>query len=112
MSQRITPADIDPRKARHLFRSLREMVAHYVPEWPAKDDDDPGVALLKVFSFIGEGVISRLNRAPDRNFLAFLDMLGIRLLQSRPAYAPIRFLVANGTEFPFLVAKGTQVSAP
>lgn len=112
MSQRITPPDIDPRKASDLFRTLREMVAHYVPEWPAKDDDDPGVALLKIFSFIGEGVISRLNRAPERNFLAFLDMLGIRLLQARAAQVPVRFLVANGTEVPFLVDKGTQVSAP
>ncbi|HYV10288.1 MAG TPA: putative baseplate assembly protein [Pyrinomonadaceae bacterium] len=112
MSQRITPADIDPRKASDLFRSLREMVAHYVPEWPAKDDDDPGVALLKIFSFIGEGVISRLNRAPERNFLAFLDLLGIRLLQARPAQVPVRFLVANGTEVPLLVDSRTQVSAP
>lgn len=112
MSQRITPPDIDPRKASDLFRSLREMVAHYVPEWPAKDDDDPGVALLKIFSFIGEGVISRLNRAPDRNFLAFLDLLGIRLLQARPAQVPVKFLVANGTEVPFIVDSRTQVSAP
>ncbi|HEV8430469.1 MAG TPA: putative baseplate assembly protein [Pyrinomonadaceae bacterium] len=112
MSQRITPPDIDPRKASDLLRSLREMVPHYVREWPAKDDDDPGVALLKLFSFIGEGVISRLNKAPDRNFLAFLDMLGIRLLQKRPAQVPVRFIVANGIEIPFIVDSRTQVSAP
>src|ERR1044072_4673409 len=110
MSQRIQPPVIDPRKASDLFRLLREMVPHYTREWPAKDDDDPGVALLKIFSFIGEGVITRLNRAPDRNFLAFLDMLGIRLLQARPARAPVKFVLADGTQFPFLVPKGTQVS--
>ena len=112
MSQRISPPEIDLRKASDLFRALREMVPHYVREWPAKDDDDPGVALLKIFSFIGEGVISRLNRAPDRNFLAFLDMLGIRLLQARPAQVPVRFLIANGIEIPFIVESRTQVSAP
>ena len=112
MSQRIPPPVIDPRKASDLFRSLREMVPHYVREWPAKDDDDPGVALLKIFSFIGEGVISRLNRAPERNFLAFLDMLGIRLLQARPARVPVKFIVANGIEVPFIVESRTQVSAP
>ena len=112
MSPRISPPKVDPRKANDLLRALREMAPHYTPEWPAKDDDDPGVALLKIFSFIGEGVITRLNRAPDRNFLAFLDMLGIRLLQARPARAPIKFVLADGTEFPFLVPKGTQVSAP
>jgi hypothetical protein len=112
MSQRISPPEIDPRKASDLFRALREMVPHYTREWPAKDDNDPGVALLKIFSFIGEGVISRLNRAPERNFLAFLDMLGIRLLQARPAQVPVKFLVANGIEVPFIVESRTQVSAP
>lgn len=112
MSPRISPPKVDPRKANDLLRALREMAPHYTPEWPAKDDDDPGVALLKIFAFIGEGVITRLNRAPDRNFLAFLDLLGIRLLQARPARAPITFVVADGTPFPFLVPKGTQVSAP
>ena len=112
MSSRISPPKIDPRKANDLLRALREMAPHYTREWPAKDDDDPGVALLKIFSFISEGVITRLNRAPERNFLAFLDMLGIRLLQARPARAPIKFVVADGTLFPFLVPRGTQVSAP
>lgn len=112
MSQRILPPVIDPRKASDLFRSLREMVPHYTREWPAKDDDDPGVALLKIFSFIGEGVISRLNRAPDRNFLAFLDLLGIRLLQARPARVPVSFLVAKGIDVPFIVDSRSQVSAP
>ena len=112
MSPRISPPKIDPRKANDLFRALREMAPHYTREWPAKDDDDPGVALLKIFSFISEGVITRLNRAPERNFLAFLDMLGIRLLQARPSRGPIKFVVADGTLFPFLVPRGTQVSAP
>src|SRR6266850_1720998 len=112
MSSKISPPKLDRRKANDLLRSLREMAPHYTPEWPGKDDDDPGVALLKIFAFISEGVISRLNRAPDRNFLAFLDMLGIRLLQARPAHAPVTFIVADGTEFPFLVPRGTQVSAP
>jgi hypothetical protein len=112
MSLRITPPKIDPRKANDLLRALHEMAPHYTREWPAKDDDDPGVALLKIFSFISEGVISRLNRAPERNFLAFLDMLGIRLLQARPARAPIQFVLTAGAEAPVLVRPRTQVTAP
>jgi hypothetical protein len=111
MSRRVSLPKIDVRKAEHLLRQLRRMAPHYTREWPAKDDDDPGVALLKIFSSIAEGVISRLNRAPDRNFLAFLDMLGIRLLPKTPARVPVTFKLANGTEVPFLVPKETQVSA-
>lgn len=103
--------NIDERRARDVLNQLRAMAPHYTREWPAREDADPGVALLKIFSSIAQGVISRLNRAPDRNFLAFLDMLGIRLLPKTPAYAPVRFLVASGTEAPFLVKKKTQVAA-
>jgi len=111
MSRRVSLPKIDVRKAEQLLRQLRRMAPHYTREWPAKDDDDPGVALLTIFSSIAEGVISRLNRAPDRNFLAFLDMLGIRLLPKTPARVPVTFKLANGTEAPFLVPKETQVSA-
>jgi hypothetical protein len=111
MNPKVSPPKIDARKANDLLRQLRGMAPHYTKEWPAIDDDDPGVALLKIFSFIAEGVINRFNRAPERNFLAFLDMLGIRLLPATPARAPVRFLVAKGTEDSFLVPKRTQVSA-
>jgi len=111
MSRRVSLPKIDVRKAEHLLRQLRRMAPHYTREWAAKDDDDPGVALLKIFSSIAEDVINRLNRAPDRNFLAFLDMLGIRLLPKTPARVPVTFKLANGTEAPFLVPKETQVSA-
>ncbi|HKG62323.1 MAG TPA: putative baseplate assembly protein [Pyrinomonadaceae bacterium] len=111
MSRRVSLPKIDDRKAEHLLRQLRRMAPHYTREWAGKDDEDPGVALLKIFSTIAEGVISRLNRAPDRNFLAFLDMLGIRLLPKSPARVPVTFRLANGTEAPFLVPNETQVSA-
>ena len=111
MSRKVSLPKIDERKAEQLLQQLRRMAPHYTSEWPAKDNDDPGVALLKVFSVIAEGVISRLNRAPDRNFLAFLDMLGIRLLQATPAQVAVRFLLATGTEAPFLIPKGAQVTA-
>src|SRR5438045_198008 len=108
---RLTLPKIDPRTAALLSNRLREMVPHYTREWPAKDEDDPGVGLLEIFSFLAEGVIQRLNRAPERNFLCFLDMLGIRLLPKTPASVPVRFLVATGATEPIFVGSGTQVSA-
>ena len=110
MTRKVSLPKIDSRKTEHLLRQLRRMAPHYTREWPAKDDDDPGVALLKAFSFIAEGVINRLNRAPDRNFLAFLDMLGIRLPPATPARAPVRFLLAQGTANSVVIPKGTQVT--
>lgn len=108
---RVKLPTIDSRKATLLAQSLRRMVPHYTPEWPAKDEDDPGVALLNIFAFLADGVIQRLNRAPELNFLCFLDMLGIRLLPETPSIVPVRFLAATGTTASILVSKGAQVSA-
>src|SRR5262249_38766527 len=35
--------------------------------------------------------IDRLNQAPDKNLLAFLDMMGISLIPAKPARAPVVF---------------------
>ncbi len=111
MSLRVLPPAIDTRSADALVKLLRGMAPHYTPEWAAKDDDDPGVALARGFAFLSEGVIDRLNRAPDRNFFAFLDMLGIRLLPATPARGPLRFLPANGLTGTVDVVAGTEASA-
>ena len=102
---------VDRRTASGLVRRLRAMVPHYTREWPAKDEDDPGVALLKLFAFLADGVIQRLNAAPRRHFLCFLDMLGIRLLPETPARVPVRLLPATGATAAILVNPGTRLSA-
>lgn len=111
MSRRIDLPKIDSRTASDLLNELHQLIRHYTPEWPAKDEDDPGRALLSIFSFIAEGVVHRLNRAPERNLLAFLDMLGIRQLPKRPAAVPLRFIVALGTTDVFRILKGAQATA-
>ena len=52
MSRRIALPKIDPRAANDLLNSLRAMAPHYTPEWPAKDDDDPGVAsVTRIYNY-------------------------------------------------------------
>jgi hypothetical protein len=47
--------------------------------------------LLQIFARYMQVVIDRLNQAPDKNLLAFLDMLGISLIPARAARAPVVF---------------------
>lgn len=73
--------------------------------------EDAGFALAKVFTHMLDDIIQRLNRVPRRNFIAFLDMLGIKLLPAQPAAAPVTFILAEGTGEHVLVPAGTQVTA-
>jgi baseplate J-like protein len=102
---------IDPRQFSQLLGSLQQMVSHYTPEWSARDAEDAGVVLLKIFARIAEQVIQRLNRTPDKNFVAFLDMLGISLLPARPARVPVQFRLAAGTPGDILIPARTQLAA-
>ncbi|MDB4950482.1 MAG: putative baseplate assembly protein [Gemmatimonadetes bacterium] len=76
-------------------------------------DTSPGTpagALVDVFARFAEVVAERLNRAPDRNFVAFLDLLGLQLLPPQPARVPITFSLAGGAANDAPVPAGTQVA--
>jgi hypothetical protein len=61
-----------------------------VPEW-IPEEGQPGWALLRIFARYMQTVIERLNEVPDKNLLAFLDMLGINLIPAKAARAPVVF---------------------
>ncbi|MBD5799845.1 putative baseplate assembly protein [Bacillus pseudomycoides] len=102
---------IDKRDMEALLKQIREMVPFYTPEWKASDESDSGVALLRIFSQMVAGVIGRLNQVPDKNFIAFLNMLGLKLLPAMQARALVTFNLSTGTDEPVLIPESTQVTA-
>ncbi len=107
---KIEPPKIENRKFSELLKILKAMAPHYTPEWAASDEKDAGVALLKIFSHLSEHIINRLNQAPHKNFVAFLDMLGIKLLPAQSARVPLTFKLAKGTEKELLIPARTQAA--
>lgn len=69
-------------------------------------------ALVNVFSRFTEFVIERLNRAPEKKFLAFLDLLGVSPLPMEAAAVPLTFYPAPNATGLDPVPAGTQVAAP
>lgn len=102
---------IDQRKFSDLLALLKQRLPHYTPEWPGTDDQDSGVALLKLFSHLTESVIKRLNQTPHQNLVAFLSMLGIKLLPAEPSRVPVRFKLVSGTSNEVLVPQRTQTTS-
>ena len=83
----------------------------YTPEWTSQQPDDPGVVLTMLFGKLMEIVLERLNRVPEKNFIAFLDLLGIDRLPGNSARTPIKFLLPAGNKTGGFVPAGTQVAA-
>ncbi|HXI24694.1 MAG TPA: putative baseplate assembly protein [Pyrinomonadaceae bacterium] len=109
-------SQIDSRKADDIVRQTLELLNVYTAEWQQSDpkfDPDKGAshALLNIFGRLSELVIQRLNHVPDKNLLAFLDMIGASLLPPQSARVPLTFSLVLGSIVDGLVPAGTQVAA-
>ena len=70
------------RFQRNLVDEARKRIIHYCPEWTEYNLSDPGITLIELFAWMTELLVYRLNRVPEKNYIKFLELLG---LQRRPA---------------------------
>ncbi len=101
---------IDDRDQDALLLELEARRPGYVAEW-RPDARDPGYGLQLIAARYLQAIITRLQQAPEKNKLAFLDMVGQRLSPARAARAPIVFQLASGVSSS-LAPAGTAVAAP
>ena len=69
------------------------------------------MALIRIFARYGEIVIDRLNRVPEKNFLAFLDILGVSPVPPVAARVPLTFKPVENSPPSVRVPAQTQVAA-
>lgn len=94
--------DMD-RKA--LVERMKNLAAAYTPEWRFDEKhSDVASALALIWADMFEGTLSRYDRLPIKNKLAFFDAIGTRLRPSVPAEGYVTFGMSSkefgGTEVP------------
>jgi uncharacterized phage protein gp47/JayE len=101
---------LDTPDAAQIVQEVLRRRLGYVPEWqPSEQSAD--AALVWVFAHYLQTVLQRLQQTPDKNKLAFLDLLGLSLVPAAAARAPIVFQLA--ADIPdSLAPANTQVAAP
>ena len=91
-----------------------ETLAEANTPWRRAQPGEPldfGGALIRIFGRMMERTIARLNQVPEKNFLAFLDLLGTQILPPKPARVPLTFELAKGRNAPTVIPAGTRVAA-
>ena len=101
---------VDERDSSAVLEQFDQRRHGYVPAWNPPERS-AGAALGQIFSRFVEAVLQRLNQAPLKNKLAFLDLLGFRLTPAQSARAPIVFKLNDGSP-DSAAPRGTQVAAP
>ncbi len=109
MISRSTPA-VDVRDTDALLTQFLNRRVGYVPQWnPAPKS--AGAALGPIVARFLSTILQRLNHAPAKDKLAFLDLLGLRLIPAQPARVPVVFQLTKGAADSSAPA-GTRIAAP
>ena len=104
------PSVLRQSDAAAFLKLLEALRPGYVPEWqPGERGAD--AAILQVAAHDLQAVARRLEQAPMKNRLAFLEMLGVRLATAQPARAPLVIRLAEDAA-DVNVPAGTRVAAP
>jgi predicted phage baseplate assembly protein len=101
--------NLDDRTHKEIVEEAKRLIPQYCPEWTNFNPSDPGITLIELFAWMTEMVIYRLNKVTDKNYIAFLNLMGVRLQPPQPARALLQFkLVEKGP--PTWIHAGTPVS--
>ena len=88
--------NLDDRTHRDLVEEALRLIPQYCPEWTNFNPSDPGITLVELFAWMTEMAIYRLNKVTDKNFIAFLNLMGVRLQPPQPARALLQFKLVPG----------------
>ena len=110
-----TPNLDDLRFQRDLVDEARRRIVRYCPEWTEYNLSDPGITLIELFAWMTEMIVYRLNRVPEKNYIKFLELLG---LERRPAssarteltfWLSVSLPITPDNREPVVIPKGIQV---
>jgi predicted phage baseplate assembly protein len=102
--------NLDDRRFQDLVDDAKRLVQRRCPEWTDHNVSDPGVTLIETFAFMVDQLLYRLNRVPDRHYLKFLDLIGLRPFAPTAAGVDVTFWLSAPRESVVAVPAGSQVA--
>ncbi len=102
--------NLDDRRFEDLVEEGRRRIAQSCKEWTDLTPGDPGVVLLEVFAYLTDILLYRLNRLPEKAYIEFLRLIGVRLYPPAAAGVNLRFRLARVQNHPVDIPKGTRVT--
>ncbi|MEU7110930.1 putative baseplate assembly protein [Streptomyces sp. NPDC046182] len=102
--------NLDDRRFQQLVDEAKRYVQQAAPEWTDHNVSDPGVTLIETFAYMVDQLLYRLNRVPEKNYAAFLDLLGVRLFPPTAATADVDFWLSAPQPDTVMLRAGVEVA--
>src|SRR5216683_2657820 len=100
--------NLDDRRFQDLVDDAKRLIQQRCPEWTDHNVSDPGVTLVETFAYVVDQLLYRLNRTPDRNYVKFLELIGVRLFPASPAKAGVTFWLSAPQRTTVDIPAGTE----
>jgi len=102
--------NLDDRDFNQLLDEARRQIIQSSPGWTDLSPSDPGMVLLELFAHLTETTIYRLNRLPEKAYIEFLNLIGVRLQPPAAAIVNLRFSRLKPGNQPVDIPRGTRVT--
>src|SRR4051795_8587433 len=101
---------LDDRTFQDLVNETKRQIPRYCPEWTDHNVSDPGVTLIELFAYMVDLLLYRVNRVPERNYIKWLELLGLQLEPPAPARVDLTFTLAAPLPEPVTIPRATTVA--
>jgi len=102
--------NLDDRKFQDIVSEARRKIPLYCPEWTDYNLSDPGITLIELFAWMTDMLLYRMNRVPEKNYIKFMELIGVKLDPPRPARVDVTFRLSAPQPNTIAIPKGTEVA--
>lgn len=102
--------NLDDRTFDDLVSECTLRIPRYCPEWTDHNLSDPGITMIELFAWLTDQMLLRFNQVPRKNYIAFLELLGIRLQPPRSAQTDLTFYLSSDLPETYTLPAGIEVS--
>ena len=107
---KLPKSDLDDRTFEELFEECIRRIPRYNPEWTDHNHSDPGITIIELCAGLVHDLLMRFNQIPLRNYIAFLELLGIRLNPPTAAQTDLTFYLTCELPSAYTIPAGVEVA--
>lgn len=103
-------AKLDDRRFQDIVDEAKLLIPQFCPEWTDHNVSDPGVAMIELFAWMTDMLLYRVNQIPDKMYVHFLDLIGLKLGPPRAANVDVTFYLSAPQPGEISIPADTEVA--
>ncbi len=103
---------LDTTGFEQLLAEAKRRIPVHTPEWTNfAGESDPGITIVELFAFLTDSLLYRANRVPERNYIKYLQLLGVPLQPAAAARGIATIGNERGPTAPLPLDRGVVLKA-